>query len=102
MEDHSGCGSSLTRGLDNPAIAAVRSMNPLPGWARVIRLLARPLATVTLWLTATGFFGVAFFLSGGRRARVEEAITFAVAFAGAAAVSTVIVLAIGAKENAGP
>jgi hypothetical protein len=74
-------------------------MNSLPGSVRLIRSLARQLAMVTIWLTATGFFGMAFFRSGGRRARVEEAVIFAVAFAGAAAVSAVITLAMGGKRH---
>ena len=51
-----------------------------------------------MWLTATAFFGMAYFLSG-RRVRVEEAIIFTVAFANAAAFSAVIALAIGAKTR---
>jgi hypothetical protein len=63
-----------------------------------MRWLARPLAMTAMWLTATGFFGMAYFLSG-RSIRVEEAIIFAVAFGTAAAVSAVIALAIGAKRR---
>ena len=73
-------------------------MKPFEGGKRAIRSLARPLTMVAIWMTATGFFGLAYFLSG-RRVRVEEAIVFTVAFAGAAAVSAVIALAIGAKRR---
>ncbi len=51
-----------------------------------------------IWLTATGFFGMAYFLSG-RRVRIEETVIFTVAFANAAAVSAVIALAIGARRR---
>jgi hypothetical protein len=64
----------------------------------LVRLFSRPTTMVAMWITATGFFGVAYFLSG-RRVRVEEAIVFTVAFAGSAAVSAVIALAIGAKRR---
>jgi hypothetical protein len=67
-------------------------------WIRIMRWLARPLAMTAMWLTATGFFGMAYFLSG-RSIRVEEAIIFAVAFGTATAVSAVIALAIGAKRR---
>ncbi len=73
-------------------------MNRFVGNIRLVRLLARPLAMAAIWLTATGFFGMAYFLSG-RRVRVEEAIIFTVAFANAAAVSAVIALAVGAKRR---
>jgi hypothetical protein len=73
-------------------------MKPFVGGIRAIRSLARPLAMVAIWMTATAFFGLAYF-SSGRRVRVEEAIVFTVAFAGAAAVSAVIALAIGAKRR---
>ena len=73
-------------------------MNRFVGMKQFVRLLARPLAMVAMWMTATGFFGVAYFLSG-RRVRVEEAIVFTVAFAGSAAVSAVIALAIGTKRR---
>ena len=64
---------------------AIRDMKPFEGGKRAIRSLARPLTMVAIWMTATAFFGLAYFLSG-RRVRVEEAIVFTVAFAGAAAV----------------
>ena len=73
-------------------------MNRFVGMKQFVQLLARPLAMVAMWMTATGFFGVAYFLSG-RRVRVEEAIVFTVAFAGSAAVSAVIALAIGTKRR---
>jgi hypothetical protein len=73
-------------------------MNRFVGMKQFVRLLARPLAVVAMWMTAAGFFGIAYFLSG-RRVRVEEAIVFTVAFAGAAAVSAVIALAIGTKRR---
>jgi hypothetical protein len=53
---------------------------------------------VGMWLTATAFFGMAYFVSG-KRVRVEEAIVFTLAFANAATVSAVITLAIGAKRR---
>jgi hypothetical protein len=73
-------------------------MNRLVGGSWIIRLLARPLAVVAIWLTATAFFGLAYYLSG-RRVRVEDAIIFTVAFANASAVSGVIALAIGARKR---
>jgi hypothetical protein len=73
-------------------------MNRLVGGLWIIRLLARPLAMVAIWLTATAFFGLAYFLSG-RRVRVEDAIIFTVAFANASAVSGVIALAIGSRKR---
>lgn len=73
-------------------------MNRFVGRIQLIRFLARPLAMAAMWLTATGFFGMAYFLSG-RRVRVDEAIIFTVAFANAAAVSAVIALAIGARRR---
>ena len=51
-----------------------------------------------LWLTATGFFGMAYFLSG-RGVRVEESIILTLAFGTAAAVSAVIALAAGGKRR---
>jgi hypothetical protein len=54
---------------------------------------------VAIWLTATGFFGAAYFVSGGRRVKVEDGVTFTVAFGVAAAVSAVIALAVGAKRR---
>jgi hypothetical protein len=71
-------------------------MNRFVGMKQLRRLLARSLVMAAVWLTATAFFGLAYFLSG-RRIRVEEAIIFTVAFAGAAAFSALIALAIGAK-----
>jgi hypothetical protein len=73
-------------------------MNRLWGKIRLIRPLARPLVMAGMWLTATAFFGMAYFVSG-KRVRVEEAIFFTVAFANAATVSAVIALAIGAKRR---
>jgi hypothetical protein len=86
------------RTLGNGESVAKRDMKPFVGGIRAIRSLARPLAMVAIWMTATAFFGLAYFLSG-RRVRVEEAIVFTIAFAGAAAVSAVIALAIGSKRR---
>lgn len=71
-------------------------MNSFLRQIRLDRSIARPLVMTAMWLTAAGFFGMAYFLSG-RRVRVDEAIIFTVAFAGAAAVSAVIALAVGAR-----
>jgi hypothetical protein len=60
--------------------------------------LTRPLAMTAMWLTATGFFGIAYLLSG-RSVRVEEAIIFTVAFGTATAASSVIALAVGGKRR---
>jgi hypothetical protein len=86
------------RMLRNGQTEAKRDMKPFVGGIRAIRSLARPLAMVAIWMTATAFFGLAYFLSG-RRVRVDEAIVFTMAFAGAAAVSAVIALAIGTKRR---
>ena len=77
---------------------AVRGMQRFVGITRVVRLLIRPLAMVAIWLTATAFFGLAYFVSG-RRVRLEEAIIFTVAFASAAAASAAIALLIGARRR---
>jgi hypothetical protein len=77
---------------------AARRRDCLMKWIRVMRWLARPLAMTAMWLTATGFFGMAYFLSG-RSIRVEEGIIFTVTFGTAAAVSAVIALAIGAERR---
>jgi hypothetical protein len=63
-----------------------------------IRSLARPLAMVAIWLAATTFFGLAYFVSG-TRVRLDDAIIFAVAFAGAAAASAAIALLVGARRR---
>jgi hypothetical protein len=73
-------------------------MNRLLEWMGPIGCLVRPLAITAMWLTASVFFVLAYFLSG-RSARVEEAIIFAVAFGTAAAVSAVIALAVGGKRR---
>jgi hypothetical protein len=73
-------------------------MNRLLEWMGPIAWLVRPLAMTAMWLTATGFFVLAYFLSG-RSVRVEEAIIFAVAFGTAAAVAAVIALAVGGKRR---
>jgi hypothetical protein len=73
-------------------------MNCLVGGLWIIRLLARPLGMAVIWLTATAFFGLAYFLSG-RRVRVEDAIIFTVAFANASAVSGGIALAVGSRKR---
>jgi hypothetical protein len=52
---------------------------------------------VAVWLTATGFFGIAYYLSGGKRSRVEDAFTFTAALAVAAAMSAVITLVVQCK-----
>ena len=73
-------------------------MSRFVGMNQLVRSLASPLAMVAMWLTATAFFGLAYFLTG-RRVRIEEAIIFAVAFACAAAVSAAIALVVGAKRR---
>jgi hypothetical protein len=70
-------------------------MNRFVGMKQFVRLLVRPLAMATIWLTAIAFFGTAYFLSG-RRVRVEEAVIFTVAFGNASAVSAVIAMTVGA------
>jgi hypothetical protein len=71
-------------------------MNRLVGRTQFVRLLARALTMAAMWLTATTFFGMAYFLSG-KRVTVEEAIIFTAAFANAAAFSAVTALTVGAK-----
>jgi hypothetical protein len=66
--------------------------------SRVIRLFARPLAMLAIWLTATAFFGLAYFVSG-RWVRLEEAVIFTVAFATGAAASAAIALFVGARRR---
>jgi hypothetical protein len=73
-------------------------MNRLLEWMGPIWWLVRPLAMTAMWLTASGFFGMAYFLSA-RSVRVEEAIVFTVAFGTAAAVSAVVAMAVGAKRR---
>jgi hypothetical protein len=77
---------------------AARDMNRLLEWMGPIAWLVRPLAMTAMWLTASGFFVLAYF-SSGRSASVEEAVIFAVAFGTAAAVSAVIALAVGGKRR---
>lgn len=77
---------------------AERGMQHFAGNIRVVRLLARPLAMVAIWLTATAFFGLAYFVSG-RHVSLEEAIIFTVAFAIASAASAAIALFVGARRR---
>jgi hypothetical protein len=73
-------------------------MHRFVGNIRVVWLLASPLAIMAIWLTATAFFGLAYFLSG-RRVRLEEVIIFTVSFAIATASSAAIALLVGGKRR---
>jgi hypothetical protein len=73
-------------------------MQHFVGKIRVFRSLARPLAMLAIWLTATAFFGLAYFLSG-RRVSLEEAIIFTVAFAIATAAAAAIALLVGGRRR---
>jgi hypothetical protein len=77
----------------------VQRISSLLGVPRFLRVLARPLAFVALWLTAVGFFGIAYFLSGRRPPRDFEIMAFTIAFAIAAALSAGIVLFLGDKKR---
>jgi hypothetical protein len=66
---------------------------------RLLRMLARPIAIVALWLTATGFFGTAYLLGAGRRPRLDDEIVFTASFAVASAVSAAIALAVGGRRR---
>jgi hypothetical protein len=90
--------SRLSQRFDDRAFEIDHIMNRLLEWMGPIGCLVRPLAITAMWLTASVFFVLAYFLSG-RSARVEEAIIFAVAFGTAAAVSAVIALAVGGKRR---
>jgi hypothetical protein len=69
------------------------------GMAQFNRWGMRPLAMVAVWSMATGFFGIAYYQSGGKRSRVEDACTFTAAFAVAAAMSAVVTLVVQCKRR---
>src|SRR5208337_1555955 len=68
--------------------------------ARRLRWLARPLAIVSIWLIAVGFFATAYIVGTGRRMpKSLEVPDFISAFAVSAVISAVVALFLGGKKR---
>lgn len=75
-------------------------MAPSSRMAQRLRWLARPLAIVSIWLIAAGFFGTAYVIGTGRRLpRQMEVPNFIGAFAVSAIVSAVVALFLGGRRR---
>jgi hypothetical protein len=78
---------------------AAQSSNTYSGVSGCLRFFARPLAIVSIWLIAVGFFGTAYIVAGKRQTRSFEILDFTAAFAVEAAISAVIALILGGKKR---
>jgi hypothetical protein len=78
---------------------AMQRVSPTSRTVRCIRWLARPLAIVSIWLVAVGFFWTAYTVAGKRDPRSFEVLVFTAAFATAAVLSASMALLLGGKRR---
>ncbi len=78
---------------------AMQRVAPASRTVRCIRWLARPLAIVSIWLVAVGFFWTAYTVAGKREPRSFEVLVFTAAFATAGVLSAAVALLLGGKKR---